>query len=65
MFLDPGLWNFGTTGTIVLTNPGIVRSFSEAASNMTDLVSEYQQYKDAEADMDDDFSEDYEEDNME
>ena len=39
--------------------------FSEAASNMTDLVSEYQQYQDAEADMDDDFSEDYEEDDME
>ena len=35
--------------------------FSEAASNMTDLVSEYQQYQDAEVDMDDDFSEDYEE----
>ena len=33
--------------------------FSEAASNLSDLVSEYQQYQEAEADFDDDeYSED-------
>ena len=33
--------------------------FSEAASNLSDLVSEYQQYQEAEADVDDDeYSED-------
>ena len=38
--------------------------FSEAASNLSDLVSEYQQYQEAEADVDeyseDDFSDDQE-----
>ena len=36
--------------------------FSEAASNMTDLVSEYQQYQDAEVYLDssDDFTDEYE-----
>jgi len=29
--------------------------FSEAASNLGDLVSEYQQYQDAEADYEDDY----------
>ena len=32
--------------------------FTEAESNMNDLVSEYQQYQDATADMDEEFDED-------
>ena len=32
--------------------------FTEAESNMNDLVSEYQQYQEATADMDEEFDED-------
>ena len=40
--------------------------FSEAASNLHDLVSEYQQYQDATADMDEgDFEDEGPEDDME
>ena len=36
--------------------------FTEAESNMNDLVSEYQQYQEATADMDEEFDEDVLED---
>ena len=37
--------------------------FTEAESNMNDLVSEYQQYQDATADVDDEFEEELDEEN--
>merc|ERR1719295_2549398 len=37
--------------------------FIEAESNMNDLVSEYQQYQDATADVDDEFEEELDEEN--
>ena len=36
--------------------------FTEAESNMNDLVSEYQQYQEATADMDEEFDEEVEHD---
>merc|ERR1712210_345859 len=37
--------------------------FTEAESNMNDLVSEYQQYQEATADVDDEFEEELDEEN--
>merc|ERR1711909_206544 len=37
--------------------------FTEAESNMNDLVSEYQQYQEATADMDEEFDEEMDEEN--
>jgi len=36
--------------------------FTEAESNMNDLVSEYQQYQDATADIEEEFEDDVEQD---
>jgi len=36
--------------------------FTEAESNMNDLVSEYQQYQEATADIDEDFEDELDED---
>ena len=36
--------------------------FTEAESNMNDLVSEYQQYQEATADLDEEFEDELEED---
>ena len=39
--------------------------FTEAESNMNDLVSEYQQYQEATADIEDDFQDDEEDHDIE